>query len=92
MADRIYKDLTQLSAADQKLIIDVICENLRECEDSVQGYFRKNFTTKSFYEMFAYVVDCYLFESFPNHKQAMKVIKEAHNKTEKALISSRRSS
>lgn len=85
MSKKIRKDLTQLDLEQIKFVAAIICDGIENAEIEVVNEFKSNFTTKSFYEIAHQVIDCYLYDRFPNHTQAMKVIHEQHNQSEHDL-------
>lgn len=85
MGKKTRKDLTQLDLEEIKIIAAIICDGLESAEREVVNEFKSNFTTKSFYEIAHQVIDCYLYDRFPNHTQALKVIKEQHKRSESDL-------
>jgi hypothetical protein len=85
MGKKIRKDLTKLDLEQIKFVTAIICDGIENAEIEVVNEFKSNFTTKSFYQIAHQVIDCYLYDRFPNHAQAMKVIHEQHRQSEHDL-------
>lgn len=89
MAKTTRKELTKLTLDELKVISAVMYDHIYDLESEIADSFRDYFTTRSFYEILSQVVDCYLFENFPNDTQAIKAIKDQHRKSERDLKSLR---
>jgi hypothetical protein len=85
MGKKIRKDLTKLELEEIKVIAAIICDYLEIAEKEIADNFKAHFTTRSFFEIAHQVIDCYLYDRFPNHTQAMKVIHEQHKQSEHDL-------